>query len=113
MAIMGSVTTLRGWTKVEGRLGDLAEFFKVFADPTRLRILRCLMGQELCVHEISDAVGMGQSAVSHQLRVLKHAHLVRHRRAGKEARYTLSDHHVRAILEQGLVHVSEAPGGGS
>jgi ArsR family transcriptional regulator len=97
-------------TKTEGHLQELAEFFKVFGDPTRLRILRALMGRELCVHEISAAVDMGQSAVSHQLRVLKQAHLVRHRRAGKEAHYILSDDHVRAIYEQGMAHVSEGPG---
>ena len=94
-------------SRSEGQLADLAEFFKVFGDPTRLAILRALMGRELCVHEISEAVEMGQSAVSHQLRLLKHAHLVRYRRMGKEAYYTLSDDHVRSIYEQGLEHVSE------
>lgn len=94
-------------TRTDRRLGELAQFFKVFGDPTRLRILHALMGRELCVHEISAAVDMEQSAVSHQLRVLKLAHLVRHRRVGKEAHYTLSDDHVRAIYEQGLAHVSE------
>ncbi len=91
-------------------LDDLAGFYKVLGDPTRLRILRALMLQELCVHEIARSVEMGQSAVSHQLRILKQAHLVRHRRVGKELHYSLSDDHVRAIYEQGLVHVSEALG---
>jgi len=88
-------------------LAELADFYKVFGDPTRLRILRELMARELCVHEIAQAVGMQQSAVSHQLRILKQAYLVRSRRVGKEAHYSLSDSHVRAVFEQGLVHVGE------
>jgi DNA-binding transcriptional ArsR family regulator len=88
-------------------LDALADFYKVFGDTTRLRILQALMGRELCVHELAEELAMGQSAVSHQLRILKGAHLVRARRAGKEAHYTLSDDHVRVVFEQGLVHVNE------
>lgn len=88
----------------------LADFYKVFGDPTRLRILRALMESEHCVHELADSLGIQQSAVSHQLRILKQARLVRSRRAGKEAHYSLSDAHVRAVFEQGLVHVGERGG---
>lgn len=92
-------------------LTALADFYKVFGDPTRLRILRALMTAERCVHELADALGMQQSAVSHQLRILKQAHLVRSRRVGKEAHYSLSDEHVRIVFEQGLVHVNEGTAG--
>ena len=91
-------------------LTDLADFYKVFADPTRLRILQALMGGELCVHELASMLLVQQSAVSHQLRILRQAHLVRSRRAGKEAHYSLSDDHVRTVFEQGLVHVNETSG---
>lgn len=92
----------------EGALAALAEFFRVFGDPTRLRILHALVGRELSVNEIAAAVGMGQSAVSHQLRILRQTHLVRNRRSGREARYTLTDDHVRTVLEQGREHVGES-----
>jgi ArsR family transcriptional regulator, lead/cadmium/zinc/bismuth-responsive transcriptional repressor len=88
-------------------LEALADFYKVFGDPTRLRILRALMDAELCVHDLAAELEMGQSAVSHQLRILKQAHLVRSRRVGKESHYALSDEHVRVVFEQGLVHVNE------
>jgi DNA-binding transcriptional ArsR family regulator len=91
-------------------LEDLADFYKVFGDPTRLRILRALMESERCVHELATSLGMQQSAVSHQLRILKQSRLVRARRVGKEAHYSLSDDHVRTVFEQGLVHANERGG---
>lgn len=84
----------------------LAELFKVLGDPTRLRILQQLMSKEMCVSEIAEAIEMGQSAVSHQLRVLRQARLVTFRKEGKTAWYTLNDDHVFALLSQGIEHVS-------
>lgn len=83
----------------------LAEIFKVLGDPTRLKLLGLLSANEMCVNDISDALSMTQSAISHQLRVLRNAHLVRFRREGKEALYSLDDEHVLVLLRQGLAHV--------
>lgn len=88
-------------------LYDLAELFKVFGDTTRIKILSTLMGRELCVASIAEATGCTQSAVSHQLRILKQAHLVKFRRDGRNVRYSLADDHVGTILAQGLDHVCE------
>lgn len=85
----------------------LAELFKVFGDPTRIRILYCLAEQELCVQEIADNLSMTQSAISHQLRILKQMSLVKFRREGKTIYYSLADAHVATILGQGLEHVCE------
>ncbi|MBR2131822.1 MAG: winged helix-turn-helix transcriptional regulator [Oscillospiraceae bacterium] len=87
------------------RLLRLAELFKVFGDPTRIRILDALSQRELCVQEIADHLSMTQSAISHQLRVLKQASLVRFRRDGKTVYYALADSHVETIMRQGLEHV--------
>ncbi len=86
---------------------ELAEVFKVFGDGTRIRILRSLFDKELSVSEICDTISMSQSAVSHQLRILKQARLVKYRRNGKQAIYSLDDDHVKTIIEQGLIHVNE------
>lgn len=87
---------------------DLAELFKVFGDSTRIKILSALSsGGELCVCDISTAVGMTSSAVSHQLKILKSAGLVSYRREGKTVFYALADDHVMTILDQGLEHVNE------
>lgn len=86
---------------------DLAELFKVFGDSTRIKILTALKGGELCVCDISTAVGMTSSAVSHQLKILKNAGLVRFRREGKTVFYALADDHVITILAQGLEHINE------
>ncbi len=91
----------------DDRLIDLAELFKVFGDSTRIKILSALCGGELCVCDISTAVGMTSSAVSHQLKILKNAELVRFRREGKTVFYSLADGHVNTILEQGLDHINE------
>ena len=92
----------------EEMLYDLADLFKVFADTTRIKILYALMESDLCVADIAEAVGgVSQSAVSHQLRILKQAHLVRFRREGKQVIYALSDNHVYTMLSQGLSHICE------
>ena len=80
---------------------------EVLGDPTRLRILHVLLHNEVCVYDISRKIDMGQSAVSHQLRILRNARLVQFRRAGKEVYYSLADRHVYTLLEVGLEHVSE------
>ena len=85
----------------------LADVFKVLGDPTRLRILRVLMNQEVCVRDIADELGMGQSAVSHQLRILRDARLVQFRRDGKTVYYSLADAHVFTLLDVGLEHGAE------
>lgn len=88
-------------------LYDLAELFKVFGDTTRVRIMCALFEQELSVTDISELLGMGQSAISHQLRLLRSARLVRSRRDGKMAYYSLDDEHVRQIFDKGLAHIEE------
>ena len=88
-------------------LYDLAELFKVFGDTTRIRILYVLFEAELCVCDIAELLGMTQSAISHQLRVLKNAGLVTFRREGKSAVYSLADGHVRTIIGQGFEHITE------
>lgn len=85
----------------------LAGIFKVLGDPTRLRILQQLMAGECCVNCLADELSMEQSAVSHQLRVLRDAHLVQYRRQGKTVCYSLADGHVYTLLEVGLEHVAE------
>ena len=91
----------------EDRLYDLAEVFKVFGDSTRIRILYALFEAELCVGDMAQLLGLSQTAVSHQLRVLKTNKLVRCRREGKSIFYSLADDHVRRIINQGLEHVGE------
>ncbi|MCF0134454.1 MAG: winged helix-turn-helix transcriptional regulator [Blautia sp.] len=91
----------------ENSLYDLAELFKVFGDSTRIRILYTLTHSELCVQEIADELNMTQSAISHQLRILKQMSLVRFRREGKTIYYSLADDHVATIMNQGLEHVCE------
>ena len=88
-------------------LYDLAELFKVFGDSTRIRILYVLFESEMCVCDIAELLSMSQSAISHQLRILKQARLVRARREGKTVYYFLADDHVRAIIGQGMEHISE------
>lgn len=88
-------------------LYDLAELFKVFGDSTRIKILYALFEAEMCVCDIAELLGLTQSAISHQLRVLKNAKLVSFRREGKTVYYSLADQHVRSIIDQGLEHVLE------
>ena len=91
----------------EDILYDLAELFKIFGDSTRIKILYVLFESEMCVCDIADLLGMTQSAISHQLRALKQSKLVKYRREGKTVFYSLSDGHVRTILDQGMEHVAE------
>lgn len=88
----------------------LSEVFKVFGDPSRLRLLWALCEGDQCVNDLSQGLGMGQSAVSHQLRLLRQARLVRFRREGKTSIYSLDDDHVRLIFELGLSHIREEGG---
>lgn len=88
-------------------LYDLAEIFKVFGDSTRIKILYALFEGEMCVCDMAELLGVSQSAVSHQLRVLKQARLVKFRREGKVVFYSLADDHVKHIFNEGLDHVLE------
>ena len=88
-------------------LYDLAELFRVFGDSTRIKILYALFESELCVCDIAQLLGMSQSAISHQLRVLKQMDLVKNRRDGKTIFYSLADAHIVTILSQGLDHIEE------
>ena len=91
----------------EEELYDLAELFKVFGDSTRIRILFQLFDKQLSVGELADLLNMNQSAVSHQLKVLKQAKLVKNRRDGKSIIYSLDDEHVRTIIAMGIDHIEE------
>ena len=90
----------------EEKLYDLAELFKVFGDSTRIKILCALQEEEMCVCDIAALLGMTQSAISHQLRILKQARLVKYRREGKVVYYSLDDVHVSNIFAQGFAHIS-------
>lgn len=94
-------------------LYDLAEFFKVFGDSTRIKILYALLAAEMCVQDLADLLNMNQPAISHQLRILKQAHVVKYRKDGKFVIYALDDEHVNQILAQGIAHLSERPGAAS
>ena len=86
---------------------NLAEMFKIFGDNTRIRILWTLFDKELCVYDIAEVLSMSQSAISHQLKTLKQARLIKSRREGKNAFYSIDDDHVKRIIEQMLIHVEE------
>lgn len=91
----------------EEKLYDLADFFKVFADSTRIKILYVLLCSEMCVCDLAQILNMTQSAISHQLRILKQMDLVRNRRDGKTIFYSLADDHIKSILSQGMEHINE------
>lgn len=91
----------------EEDLYDLADLFKVFGDTTRIKILSVLRLKEMCVCDIADSLSMTQSAISHQLRVLKQMELVKNRREGKTIFYSLADDHIAGILDMGLEHIQE------
>ena len=91
----------------DGELGRLADLFKTFGDGTRIRILYVLFEAEVCVCDLAKLLGMTQSAVSHQLRVLKQARLIKSRRDGKTVFYSLADDHVATLLRQGMEHIGE------
>ena len=103
----GLLARMRQDMPPDATLYDLAELFKVFGDTTRVRILYALFESELCVCDIAALLEMSQSAISHQLRVLKQARLVRFRREGKTVYYFLADDHVRTIIGQGMEHIEE------
>ena len=102
-----AVMTVCGKMPDEELLKELADFYKVFGDSTRIKILCVLLESEMCVCDIATLLQMGQSAISHQLRVLKQMRLVKFRRDGKTVFYSLSDDHIRTILAQGMEHISE------
>ena len=101
------VERVRNQIPGEDTLYDLSELFRIFGDSTRIRILYVLFESEMCVCDIAALLGMTQSAISHQLRALKNARLVKSRREGKTVFYSLADDHVKTIIDQGLEHVSE------
>jgi len=91
----------------EQKLRDLADLFKLFGDATRVRILSALLQSEMCVCDLAELLGMSQSAISHQLRVLKQGKLVKNRREGKTVFYSLDDNHIGTIINQGMEHIME------
>ena len=101
------VNTVKDKMPVDEVLYELADFFKVFGDTTRIKILCALISSEMCVCDLSVLLNMNQSAISHQLRVLKQANLVKYRREGKVIYYSLKDEHVKRIFEQGFIHLNE------
>lgn len=101
------IATVKGKMPNEETLYDLAELFKVFGDTTRTKILCALFESEMCVCDIAALLNMTQSAISHQLRVLKSAKLVKSRKDGKVVYYSLDDDHIKHIFDQGLAHVCE------
>lgn len=102
-----SAAAIRDMLPSDDVIYDLADLFKMFGDSTRAKILQCLQIRDLYVGEIADVLGMSISAVSHQLRVLRGAKLVKGTKEGKEVKYSLDDDHVTKILEYGLTHVNE------
>lgn len=105
------VKKVQSMVRDEEVLYDLAELFKVFGDSTRIKILYVLFESEMCVCDIAQLLNMNQSAISHQLRVLKQNQLVKYRRDGKTVFYSLADDHVRTILGTGMEHLTELGGG--
>lgn len=101
------VARARARMRDERTIVNLAETFKVLADPTRVRILHAISDEELCVCDISAVANVTQSAISHQLRVLRAARLVKSRKDGKMVYYSLDDEHVRTLFEEGIRHLEE------
>ena len=104
---MDAVETARRQMPDDDITTAASDFFKAFSDKTRLRILTALVSAELCVCDIATLLGMSQSAISHQLRFLKQARLVKSRKNGKTVYYALCDDHIQTILAQGIAHVQE------
>ncbi len=102
-----AVDLVRSQMPEEDPIFEVAELFKVFGDSTRARIICALTISELCVCDLSAILGMSQSAISHQLRILKQARLVKNRRMGKAVYYTLDDDHVKALFDMAFAHVME------
>ena len=91
----------------EDKVIDIAELFKVFSDSTRIKIISALIGKELCVNDIADLTNTSQSAISHQLRLLKRSKLVKYRKEGKQVYYKLQDEHIEGIIKMALAHIKE------
>ena len=106
-----SDTHIKGQLLADQTAGALAETFKALGDMTRVRMLDALSHAELCVGELAGLIGISESAVSHQLRLLRSMRLVRSRRAGQQIYYALDDHHIVGLFAQGLEHVREREGG--
>lgn len=104
-----TVQRVKESTPREEALDGLADFFKVLGDATRIKILHALFITEMCVCDLSELLAASQSAVSHQLKILRQAGLVRHRKEGKVVFYSLKDEHVKSIIDQGLEHSLEPP----
>lgn len=102
-----AVQTAREKMPKEQTLEELADFYKVFADATRVKMLCVLLETEMCVCDLAEVLGMTQSAISHQLRLLKQMKLVKNRREGKAVFYSLADGHIQSIISQGMEHISE------
>ena len=102
-----AVAESRGRMPDEETIYELSDFFKIFGDSTRMRILFALDGAPLCVCDLADLLGMTKSAVSHQLKILRQSDLVSYRKVGKNVYYTLADDHVGSIIETALAHVEE------
>lgn len=102
-----TVERVGGAMPEEEEIFDLSELFKVFGDSTRMKILFALFEEKMCVCDLAEALGMTQSAISHQLKILKQAKLVKFSRAGKQIIYELSDEHVRIIIAVGKEHIEE------
>ena len=101
------VEEVRAAMPSEDTLYELTELFRILGDSTRIRILYVLFASEMCVCDLAALLGMTQSAISHQLRALKNARLVKSRREGKTVFYSLADGHVRTIIDQGVEHICE------
>ncbi len=101
------INMLRNDIPADGTIERLSDVFKVFGDNTRIRILWTLFAEEKCVFDISQQLDMSQSAISHQLRILKQARLVKSRRDGKNTFYSIDDEHVKRIIEQVMIHIQE------
>lgn len=101
------VAAVRALMKPEEIFLALAETFKVLGDPTRTKILFALAHEELCVCDVSNLLGLSQSATSHQLRILRTMRLVKYRKAGRTVYYSLDDHHIETLFAEGLDHVEE------
>lgn len=101
------IEKVRQGMPAEETLYDLAELYKVFGDSTRIKMLYVLFEAEVCVCDLAQSLNMTVSAISHQLRVLKQARLVKSRREGKTVFYSLADDHVRTIIDQGISHIEE------
>ena len=91
----------------EDKIIDLSELFKMFGDSTRIKIINILLDEELCVGDIAEKISATQSAVSHQLRILKSSKLVKYRKVGNTVFYSLDDHHIKEIFEKGREHINE------